>query len=300
MKKKRISFFKQMIICFRRFFREETKSLLMITVGAIIYAISIQLFVIPAKLPGTGVNGLALLFNYLWNVPLPLTIWGLNSMLFLYGWKVLPRRFTLWSIYGTLIFTLFLKLVSELPVPVIDDRFLLIVVAGLLQGIPYAMIFSAGGSLGGTDIISMAVRRKTGMEVSQFTMVLSFVVLALFLTAVSFENVVYGVVLSYITTIVMSNGMKSFGMRKEALIMCSDPDKVRLFITKELHRGVTIFCGKGGFSGEAKDILMTLLTVRQAMMLKQYLQKNDPKAFLRLSDTNEVLGRGFGSWKKDV
>lgn len=285
----------------RRFIREEGRSLAAITLGAMIYAVAIQLFVIPAKLPGTGVNGIALLLNYMWGIPLAIPIWGLNAILFIYGWKVLPRRFTLWSIYGTVIFTAFLKVAeTSLPVPVIDDRFLLIVVAGLLQGIPYAMIFTAGGSLGGTDIISMAVRRKTGMEVSQFTMIANMLVIALFLMAVSFENVVYGVVLSYITTTVMGGSMRSFGLRKEALIVCSDPDRVRHFITQELGRGVTVFIGRGGFSDSPRDILMTLLTARQAMLLKQYLQKTDPKAFLRLADATEVLGRGFGSWKKDV
>ncbi len=285
----------------RCFFRDEGRSLVVITCSAAVFAVAIQLFVLPARLPGTGVNGIALLFNYLWEIPLPLTIWGLNALLFLYGWKVLPRRFTLWSIYGTLVFTAFLKLAaSTLPVPVIHDRFLLIVVAGLLQGSPSAIIFSAGGSLGGTDIISMAVRRKTGMEVSQFTMLINMAVLALSLTAVSFENLIYGMVLSYITTTVMGGTMRSFGRRKEAVIVCSDPIEVKHFITTELHRGVTIFTGKGGFSDAPRDILMTLLTARQAMLLKRHLQETDPKAFLRLSDATEVLGQGFGSWKRDV
>ncbi len=289
------------LIFLRRFFKEEGHSLINITLGAVVYAIAIQLFVIPAKLPGTGVNGIALLLNYLWNVPVAATIWGLNAVLFIYGWKVLPRRFTLWSIYGTAIFTVFMKVAElTLPVPVIEDRFLLIVVAGLLQGAPYAMIFVAGGSLGGTDIISMAVRRKTGMEISQFTMIANMVVLALFFTAVSFENVVYGVVLSYINTTAMGGAMRSFGMKKEALIICNNPEEIKQFITHELGRGVTIFSARGGFSDVHRDVLMTLLTARQAMLLKQHLQKTDPNAFLRLAEATEVLGRGFGSWKKDV
>lgn len=283
------------------FIKEEGRSFISITLGAIILAISIQLLVIPAKLPGTGVNGIGLLLNYLWDVPLPLTIWGLNALLFLYGWKVLPRRFTLWSIYGTAVFTAFLAVAKHtLPIPVIEDRFLLIVVAGLLQGAPTAMIFTAGGSLGGTDIISMAVRRKTGMEISQFTMMANMVVLALFFVAVSFENVVYGVVLSYITTTVMGGAMRSFGIKKEALVICNNPEETKHFITDELGRGVTIFSAKGGYSDIQREVLMTLLTARQAMLLKQHLQKTDPKAFLRLAEATEVLGQGFGSWKKDV
>nr|WP_321501684.1 YitT family protein [uncultured Dethiosulfovibrio sp.] len=285
----------------RWFIKEEGHSLINITLGAIVFAISIQLFVIPAQLPGTGVNGLALLFNYMWGVPLSVTIWGLNALLFIYGWKVLPRRFTLWSIYGTVVFTLFLSVAKHtLPVPVIEDRFLLIVVAGLLQGAPYAMIFAAGGSLGGTDIISMAVRRKTGMEISQFTMIANFAVLALFFFAVSFENVVYGVVLSYINTTVMGGAMRSFGIKKEALVICNNPEETKHFITHELGRGVTIFSARGGYSDTHRDVFMTLLTARQAMLLKQHLQKTDPKAFLRLAEATEVLGQGFGSWKKDV
>lgn len=280
--------------------KEEIKAFFPITIGSVLYAFVVTAFVQPAKLPSAGVTGISLFINYLWGVPVGLSNALLNVALFVYAWKFLPKRFLYWSVYSTALMSLAFGIAARLPMLELDDRLLRVIVAGVLQGLALAMPFSAGASTGGTDIITMAVRRKTGMEVGSLTMIFNLAVMALFIPITSMEKLIYGLVMNYIMSQVMNTDMRSFGVRKEAMIVTTKTEEVKQFILNELHRGVTIFPARGGYSDEPRDVIVTLLSPRQSMLLKIYLKHTDKRAFLRLSDTSEVLGRGFSNWNDNV
>lgn len=270
---------------------------LSMTIGSALVAAAIALFVIPARLPDSGVTGLAILIKYVWNIPASVGVWGLNALLFAYGWKVLPRRFLGWTFYAVVVFTLLLQVFSRLPAPPISDRFLLVVAAAALKGTGGAMVFNAGASLAGTDIIASALRRKRGMEIGKFTFYINVFIIGLSLPVVGLENMLYGLVLLYINGWFIDNGLKSFDMRKQVIVIASDPGEVKDYLMSELHRGATILKGEGAFTGQPKDVLLAVLTPRQVVELKRHLARTDPRAFVILSDASEVVGRGFKRWK---
>ncbi len=267
------------------------------TVGSALVAAAIALFVIPARLPDSGVTGLAILLKYIWNIPAAIGVWGLNALLFAYGWKVLPRRFLGWTFYAVVVFTLLLDLFSRLPAPPIADRFLLVVAAAALKGTGGAMVFNAGASLAGTDIIASALRRKKGIEIGKFTFYINAVIIAVSLPVVGLENMLYGLVLLYINGWFIDNGLKAFDMRKQVIVIASDPEEIKSYLMTELHRGATVLKGEGAFTGQPKDVLLAVLTPRQVVELKRHLAQTDPRAFVILSDASEVVGRGFKRWK---
>lgn len=279
--------------------QEEIKTFITVTIGSLIYCAAIVLFVKPAKLPAAGVTGLSLMLNYVWNVPLGISTAGLNLGLFIYAYKVLPRRFFYWSAYSTAFISAAMGLMAYLPVPAIDDRMLLVIVAAVLQGASLALIFSVGASSGGFDIITMAIKRRTGMEIGSVAMGLSFAIILLFSFIVPVESVVYGLLMAYISSMVMNGDLRSFSSRKEAMIITNQTELVRNFIVYTLHRGVTIFNAHGGFDASPRDVIITLLTTHQALQLKLFLKKNDPAAFMRLSVAAEVLGNGFQKWEQE-
>ncbi|MBL3592226.1 MAG: YitT family protein [Synergistaceae bacterium] len=270
---------------------------LSMTIGSALVAAAIALFVIPARLPDSGVTGLAILIKYVWNIPASVGVWGLNALLFAYGWKVLPRRFLGWTFYAVVVFTLLLQVFSRLPAPPISDRFLLVVAAAALKGTGGAMVFNAGASLAGTDIIASALRRKRGVEIGKFTFYINVFIIGLSLPVVGLENMLYGLVLLYINGWFIDNGLKSFDMRKQVIVIASDPGEVKDYLMSELHRGATILKGEGAFTGQPKDVLLAVLTPRQVVELKRHLARTDPRAFVILSDASEVVGRGFKRWK---
>ena len=157
-------------------------------------------------------------------------------------------------------------------------------------------MFNVGGSGGGTDILAAALRRRYGLEVGRFNMFINFFILGLSIGVVGLEAVVYGAVGLYVNAITVDNVTRNFDKRKQAIIITNIPDEVSKFINS-LHKGVTRLEGKGGFTGQTRPVLITLLNPRQVILLKHFLKEHDEKAFVSISDASEVLGKGFKSWR---
>ncbi|MBQ1604085.1 MAG: YitT family protein, partial [Oscillospiraceae bacterium] len=221
--------------------KRELKTFFVTTFGSLLYCIGTVFFVKPALLPSTGVMGICLLLNYAFGVPLSISNLVLNLALFAFAFKVLPKRFSFWTLYSVVAVSFFMEVLEYLPKPVIADRMLLVIAAAVLHGIALAVVFSTGGSTGGMDIISMAMRRKYGIELGSTTMYLNFAVILMFLTIVPFENAAYGFLLAYVTSLVLNGDLRAFSQRNEAMIITDQVELVRNYIITTLHRGVTIF-----------------------------------------------------------
>jgi uncharacterized membrane-anchored protein YitT (DUF2179 family) len=135
------------------------------------------------------------------------------------------------------------------------------------------------------------------VEIGKFTFYINVFIIGLSLPVVGLENMLYGLVLLYINGWFIDNGLKSFDMRKQVIVIASDPGEVKDYLMSELHRGATILKGEGAFTGQPKDVLLAVLTPRQVVELKRHLARTDPRAFVILSDASEVVGRGFKRWK---
>jgi len=278
--------------------KDELKTFVVTTFGSFLYCVGTVFFVKPAMLPSTGVMGICLLLDYAFGVPLSLSNLALNLALFAFAFKVLPKRFSWWTLYSVFAVSFFMQVLEYFPKPAITDRMLLVIAAAVLHGVALAVVFSTGGSTGGMDIISMAMRRKYGIELGNTTMYLNFGVILMFLTIVPFENAAYGFLLAYVTSLVLNGDLRAFSQRNEAMIITDQVDLVRNYIIYTLHRGVTIFPAYGGWDGHPHDVLITLLAPRQENALKIFLKENDPKAFMRVSIAAEVLGKGFQKWEE--
>ena len=157
-------------------------------------------------------------------------------------------------------------------------------------------MINTGGSGGGTDIAAVALRRRYGIEVGQFSMFINFFILAFSTGIIGLESVVYGAVGLYVNGLTTDNVTRSFDKRKQAIIITNIPDEVSRFIN-EHGRGVTRFEGRGGYTGQERPVLFTLLSPGQVVQLKRFLREHDENAFVSISDASEVLGKGFKNWR---
>ncbi len=279
--------------------KEELHTFLFITLGIAVYCAVTVFFVKPAQLATGGVMGICLFLNYVFGTPIGLTNLTLNVILFAFAYKFLPRRFFWWTLYSVLLISLLLQVFDIFPKPYMDDKMLIIVVVGVLDALALATVFSVGGSSGGFDIISMAARRKWGIELGNTSMYINFAVLLLFLFIVPFQNVVYGFLMSYIYSLVLNGDLRAFAQRREVMIITNQTELVRNYIVYTLHRGVTIFKARGGWDHSERDVIVSILGHRQEVQLKLFLKKHDPKAFMRLSTAQEVHGKGFEAWENE-
>jgi uncharacterized membrane-anchored protein YitT (DUF2179 family) len=284
-------------ISFFKFIRDEWKVFAAMTIGVVINAIAVAYFTIPYRFPDLGVSGLAVLSNYAFGISPVWVIFFGNLLLFIWGWKYLSPRLICFSSYYVILFSTLLPVFSSISIDLPDDRFLAAVISGVMKGLSGACIFQVGGSGGGTDIIAVALRKKYGMEIGSFSVAINLVILGLSLGVVGLHSTIYGVVALYVFGVVLDNTTHSFDRRKQAFIITNIPREVSSYIINTFGRGATLLQGEGGFTGEVRPLVMTLLDQRQVAMLKDFLRRNDPNAFVSICDASEVLGKGFKSWK---
>jgi len=282
---------------FCKFINEEWKVFAAITIGVITSALAVSNFTIPYKFPDLGISGLAVLSNYIFGISPAWFIFFGNLVLIIWGWKYLSSRFIILSSFYVIMFSLLLPVFSAIKITLPDDRFLAAVISGVLKGISGAFVLYVGGSTGGTDIVAVALRKRYGIEIGIFSMVINLIILVLSLGIVGLHSTIYGVVALYIYAVVIDNTSHSFDRRKQLFIFTNIPQDVSSYINKSFNRGATLLHGEGTFTGQEHSIIMTLLDQRQVAMLKNYLRQNDSKAFVSICDASEVLGSGFKSWK---
>jgi uncharacterized membrane-anchored protein YitT (DUF2179 family) len=179
----------------------------------------------------------------------------------------------------------------------LNDMFLVAIAGGIIKGIGGGLIFRTGVSGGGTDVIIAVLRKRYGIEVGRYSFYINMLILGGSVGIVGMEKMLYGFVASYVSGQGIDSVLSSFDKRRLVLIMARETKPVVKYISDELNRGSTVLYGEGGFSGEARPTIMCLLTPRQTMVLKRYLAKEHPKAFMVVSEASEVLGRGFKHWK---
>lgn len=277
--------------------RQELPMLALTTFGTVIVAFGIMSLTIPYRFPDSGISGIAVLSSYAFGISPAWVVGIANLVLLAWGIRELSPRFIGWTIYGVLLLTILLKLFEGIPYPHLDERLLVAILAGVVKGLGGGLVLRSGSSLGGTDIIVVVLRKRYGVEVGKFTFYINLAILGASVFIVGLEGAIYGLVSIFSNGLVTDNVLRSFDRRRQVFVISNTPDETAGFITEELHRGVTILRGEGGYTHQERPALLCVLTPRQTMDLKRYLSINDPRAFMIVSDASEVLGRGFKNWK---
>ena len=280
----------------------EAPTLAVCILGCLLYVIGVVGFTIPYRFPDSGVTGLAVLASYVWGTSPALIVALANVALLAWGWKFLSPRLVMWTVFNIILITIALKLfvgADFFPnVPdIIEDRLLVAMIGGAIKGLGGGMVFRSGASMGGLDIITLALRKRYGVEVGRYSFYINLVILTIASFVVGIENALFGLVGVYASSVVTDNVLNSFDRRRLVFIITRDPEPAVDFIIKELNRGVTMLDSCGGYTREDQPTLMCLLSRRQVVDLKRFLGENDPRAFMVVSEASEVLGRGFKDWK---
>ncbi len=288
---------------FRTFFshvitiiKEEWHAVLIIIIASSIQAFAVNYFTLHYRFPDMGVAGIAVLTNYMFGISPNWVILTGNILLVIWAWRDLNVRFLALTLTAIITFSTMLSIFALYPLPLPDDKFMATVITGLMKGAAAGLMFNVGGSGGGTDIIAVALRRRYGIEVGRFSIFINMFILALSIGVIGLEAVVYGAVGLYVNGITVDSITRSFDRRKQAIIITNIPDEVSKFINS-YGKGVTRLEGRGGYTGQTRPVLITLLEPRHVVLLKRFLKEHDEKAFVSICDASEVLGRGFKSWR---
>jgi uncharacterized membrane-anchored protein YitT (DUF2179 family) len=257
--------------------------------GAAFAAIAIRIFLIPNELIDGGVIGVALILaRVMGNSYLSFFILVLNLPFVYLAYKYIRRSFVIHMLVAILLFALFLFLLEELP-PFNADSLEAIVIGGAMLGAGAGLIIRNGGCTDGTEILAILVNRRKGFTVGQVILVINIFIFGAYGWIFNDWHVALRSLMTYIVAFKMMDiviaGLEEL---KSVLIMCSKPDKLSKIITHELGLGLTFIKGKGGYSGEDRDILFIIVERLDLAELKEIVLREDPSAFIAIENLHEV------------
>lgn len=269
--------------------------IIFICMGSFIASLGVNLFLSHAKLLSGGATGIALIIEYKTGFQSGFTVFLLNIPLFLLSYKKLSKQFTLYSFIGML--SLSISLIITKPFSTIievNDILLYCIYGGVLCGFGYGLIFLRSGSSGGTDIITMLIRKKySNLNIGKVGFSINCIIISIAAFFFGLPKALYTLISMFIQGMVLDQMLRGFSSKKLLMILTEKEDLVIKYIIKELHRGVTSLNAEGEFTHEKKKMLYCLVTTRQMIELKNAILHIDPKAFISVLDVSEVKGRGF-------
>lgn len=268
-----------------------------IILGCFISSLGVNLFLSNAKLLSGGVTGICLILQYLWNIPSGITVFILNIPLFIVSYKFLSKRFTIYTAIGMISFSTALMLTKPLSSLVqVDDTLLYCIYGGVLSGIGYGLVFFRNGSIGGTDIITMVVRKKySNLDIGKVGFGFNLIIVTLAAFIFGLPKALYTLLSMFITSTILDKVLNGFTSKKLLLVLTEKEEDIITYVIKDMHRGITSLMAEGGYTHNQKKLLYIAVTTSQMISLKNRILRIDPKAFITIIDVSEVKGKGFQS-----
>lgn len=257
--------------------------------GAAFAAMAIRIFLIPNELIDGGVIGISLILARLFgNSYLSIFLLLLNIPFIYLAYKFIRRSFVIHMFVAIVLFAIFLSLLEGIP-SFNADPLEAIVIGGAMLGAGAGLIIRNGGCTDGTEILAILVNRKKGFTVGQVIFVINIFIFGAYGWIFDDWHIALRSLMTYIVAFKMMDiviaGLEEL---KSVLIMCSKPDKLSKIITHELGLGLTFIKGKGGYSGEDRDILFIIVERLDLAELKEIVLREDPSAFIAIENLHEV------------
>ena len=268
--------------------------------GNALYSLAVALFLEPAGLITGGATGIALAIGRLTGLPVSGLLFFINLAMLVWGWVVLGRAFALNTLASSVLSPAFLALFEGMANGRVltEDIFLCTVFAGLGIGVALGIVIRSGASTGGLDIPPLVLNKWFKLPVSATMLAFDIIVLLMQAVFSPMPQVLYGIVMVLIHTVVMDKMLMMGASRTEVKIISSKSDAICAAILEQLDRGVTILHGEGGYTHESSAVLLSIVSNRELPRLEKLAHSIDPTCFLIVSHVTEVSGRGF-SMDKD-
>jgi uncharacterized membrane-anchored protein YitT (DUF2179 family) len=275
--------------------RNNMIDLLFTLIGGILCAVSVNMFLVNAKLLSGGITGIALIVQYLFKFPAGYMILILNIPLFLLSLIKLERKFTIYSFVGILTFTSAMILTRPVShILNINDPLLYCLYGGVINGIGGGLVFAHNGSLGGFDIIVMLIKKKyTNFKLGQISFAMNLVLVCAGGAFFGLPSALYTLIAMYTGSLVVDRVVKGLNQSKAIFIITDKEEEIAQAILERLVRGVTYLYGEGAYTKQQKKVLYCIVPLAQLPELKKIVTDADDRAFISISDASEVQGKGF-------
>jgi len=271
----------------------------LILLGTFIMSAGFVFFISPYKLVPGGVYGIAIMIHHLLGLPIGMVGLAMDIPLTIIGVKVLGPRFGIKTVVGFVSTSLWISLLEYLwgyePI-VANEPLLSTIYGGALVGIGLGMVFKSRATSGGTDIIAMILAKYTKLPIGQILILVdSIIVIGGLIAFEDWKIPLLSWLIIFMVGKIIDAIIEGTGYDKSVMIISEKHEEIRNKIIVDMNRGGTYLTGKGMYNYDEKNIIITVVNRREVVLLKDFIRKIDPKAFVMVSDTNEIMGDGFKS-----
>ncbi len=276
---------------------KKLKLFLKMVFGTVIASLSLNVFLAPSGIAPGGISGLSIAINHLTGLPIGTLIFGLNIPVFSWGFRHFGKGFILSSFAGMIFFSTFTDIFAFLP-RVTNDILLSSIYGGVLLGLGIGLVFSAGFTTGGTDIVVQILKdKRKSLSIGRLILIIDAFIIGLAgLIFKKWETLLYSGISLYISSFIIDLIVEGGDIAKVAYIISDSPKNLALAISKELSRGATHLCASSFYTNTEKSVLVCVVKNYEITRLKTIIKETDSKAFVILSDAREVLGNGFKNY----
>ncbi|SEM47265.1 Uncharacterized membrane-anchored protein YitT, contains DUF161 and DUF2179 domains [Ligilactobacillus sp. WC1T17] len=276
--------------------------LLMIALGCAFYGYGLVNVNIANNLAEGGVTGITLILRYWFHIDPAYSTVAINIPLILIGYRYLGKKSLFYTVYGTLMLSLFLWIWQRVSLPinlsVQHDMFLAGVLAGTFGGLGSGLIYRFGGTTGGTDVIARILEKTRKISMGKTILALDVVVMTLSLSYLNLRQMMYTLLCSFVFSRIVDFIQEGAYSDKGLFIFSSKNDEISSALLEELDRGVSFLKAEGAYSGKETKAIYCVINATEITQAKNIISAIDKKAFISIMDVNEVLGEGFTFQKK--
>ena len=275
---------------------EKLYKYIQMTIGCFMLAAGVYFFKIQNNFVTGGVTGLGVMLAAVTPVSAGIWIWVLNVALLIIGFAVLGKETGLNTVYCSMLYSAFTFLFEKgfaLTVPLTDQTFMELIYAMLLTSIGSALIFNSEASSGGTDIVALILKKYTSLDVGKALLITDFAVATSSFWLFGTEIGLYSLLGLFSKAFIVDGVIESFNTCKYFIVITSKKDEIKDYIINNLHHGVTSNNAIGEYTGQEKTMLHTVCKRAEAIRLRKHIKEIDPKSFIIITTSSEIIGRGF-------
>lgn len=274
------------------------KNFSLLTISTLIMAVGIYFFKFTNNFTFGGITGIAVLVAKFLPISASDFSFVVNILLLIIGWIVLGKSFAEKTAYSTILLSVSLSLLERIyhmSHPLTNEPLLELIFAILLPALGSAILFNIGASSGGTDVIAMILKKYTSVDIGKGLMISDLIFTLAGFLVFNVKTGLYSLFGLIMRSALIDNFIESFNRSKYFHVVTSNATCICDFIQNDLQRGATIVNATEAFTGDDKYIILTVLSPSQAVKLRNFIKEHDPKAFLLVSNTSEIIGKGFHS-----
>ena len=275
---------------------KKLKSFLIMNFGCILLSMGVYFFKIPNGFSTGGVTGIGTILSQLTPISAGLWIWILNILLLMVGFIFLGRSTGFKTVYCSMFYsalTYLFEIFIPLSSPLSNEPFLELVYAMLLTSIGSAMIFNSNGSSGGTDIVALVMKKYTSLDIGKALLISDFVVAASAFLVFDIKTGLFSLLGLFSKAFIVDTVIESLNTCKYFVVITSKRDEISEYIIKIIHHGATVNEVVGEYTKEKKFMIHTVCRRAEAIRLRNKIKSIDPHAFIIITTSSEIIGRGF-------